>query len=286
MMKSIKKSLFPLILLLCLLGGQSFGQQNNSIKLNPVSAKIFTIDENTGEVKGCDLIKLNRNPTNKTEYELFVENEISQKQKEIMFRKVVKKGDELFIISTINKKYHVCIDASHGGFPEVLYFFNEKFKLINKYTFKNAGILDIAFNSSESYLRVWSQFSGDYYFFALDGRLIVKNNFNKITGDRGTSYGTVDISPKGDFYLLPNNKSYFISQKGKILAKLNGGVTSSYLSQNSRNIYLIINQKIMIYDLKDNNIKYLSESPFESLQIKKSKLKLKINKSMYEYNLD
>ena len=263
---------------------QESPKTNTNQREQTYPSKIFTIDESSGEVKCCDLIK--HVNTLKYSERNIAQNELSKTEKQNLFKKINKKGDNLFTVSTKDKKHHVCIDASHGGYVNALYFFDSKFNFKNKFTFEKLQILDVEFNSSENYLCVSGPFNGNFYFFSTEGKLITSGNFNQITGDRGTSYGKIGISTSGEFYMLCNNSCYIFTQKGVLIDKINGGVTSFYISENSRKIYLILNQKIVIYDVEEKKFKYSSDSSYRSINIKNNHLALKINNVSYEYSID
>ena len=242
----------------------------------------FSINEKTGEINNCKLIKLigKAKPTENTT------NQVSIAIQKSLYKKIKKKGDDLFSMMTSDKKHFICFDDSHGGYLNALYFFDSKLKLVNKYIFEEIQILDVYFNDPETFLCISGPFNGDFYFFTPDGKLQNHGNFNELTGDKRTSYGKINISQDGSIYILPNNSTYIFDKNDQLISTINNFASSSCIDEENKNIYLALNKKLAIYNYRNKKVSYTCESKFESLRIKNKKIFLKLNNLSYEYSIN
>lgn len=291
MMKSLKKSLFPLIFLICLQGGQSYGQQNNSIKLNPDSTKIFTIDENTGEVKGCDLIKLTNvwagSKVNSTKID-----SINTINKIEHIQKLKRLGDQLFGFYSKDKKVFICQDLSHGGNLNAIYFFNAKLKLINKYIFKSSKVREVRFNTEETCVIVtetdsYNNSDDDFFIFNLSGGLKKKGNFLKKTSIKSSNSLDVYVNKDLTKFALNRKDCFIFSWNENIISSIKGGVNSFGFLQNDKLILCDKLGKLQIRNIMLEKVLYESNNIIPNLFVKNNGfvfINLKNKAYSYEIN--
>ncbi len=234
----MKHHIFFKVLLLCLCW--SFSVKESWAQEERAATTEFTINQQTGEITNCNLIKLVGKDRNAQK----LINQVDIKIQKSLNKKIKKKGDNLFTMMTSDKKHFICLDASHGGYLNALYFFDSKLKLANKYIFEEIQILDVYFNDLETFLCVSGSFNGNFYFFTTDGKLKNHGNFNELTGDKRTSYGNINISQDGSIYILPNNSTYVFDKQDQLVSTIDYFASSSYIDEKNKNIYLAINKKI------------------------------------------
>ncbi len=272
------------ILLLLLFGGSGkdcWAQEQSTTTLQQTEQpKLFSIDEKTGRVVGCDLIQLSK----KTNSSLQKSEQVSINVQQSLYKKIKKKGDVLFTMMTSDKKHLICLDGSHGDYLNAIYFFDSKLKLVNKFVFDEAQLFYVRFNESETFLCVSGQFNGNFYFFTTDGRLKNHGNFNKLTGDDGTSYGEINISKNGKIWLLQNNETWIYDNNESLVGKIKVSSNSKFDDTNDRIIY-INKDKIHIYNYRTRKIDFISETMnnLNAGYFKNGKLFLNLNDKIYEY---
>jgi len=213
--------------------------------------KFFTIDPNTGKVKGCPLIKFKGYlddaywEQRKRERKLF-----RKKFAELLpkIRKDIMQGHENELwygdpdnvkitgepeaihsgrgpvgsLFTKNGKIIVVpVGYPHGGAMDEILFYDKNIKLISRYKLdKTLQMPNVSLNAEETFVIVSDGVSGDFYFFTIDGKLERKGNFNKLTGDKGTSYGKPNISKTGKYWSLSNNLTYIFDSNGDLVLKV------------------------------------------------------------------
>lgn len=201
--------------------------------------KYFKIDENTGEITGCPLLKMNALTTgdvNVREKNFYDSSKIikelllptikaytmESKPSELWYgdpRNVEIEGSPESVHSGVgpigflrtkdNSFIIVPIGYPHGGSMYEIIFLDQKGNLLNRYSFnKTLNAPNILFNKEETFVTISDSGTGDFYIFNIEGELFKKGNYNKLTGDKGTSYGFPLVSKTGKYWALRNNLKY------------------------------------------------------------------------------
>jgi hypothetical protein len=235
--------------------------------------KYFTIDENTGEVIGCPLLKL-------AGVYNWQEDSLNNAKEQAKFDKLLPKLEKAWlgtkeIIKSVefpegedrypthglfskNDEYIVVPDGfAHGGTVNKIYFFNKKGELVNKYELGfHLQVPNYSFNNEKTFFILSSSVSPYFYFFYPDGRLFKKGNYHEVTGDKGTSYGDNTISSSGDFFVLRNNITRLYDNNYNLINQFNVGGNCMFKSN-----YLLFTygSNITIFNLKSRKIEYNSK---------------------------
>lgn len=235
--------------------------------------KYFTIDENTGEVKGCPLLKL-------TGQYSWKEDSIANAREKEKFNKLLPKiekawlGSKEIVVSdefpkghdrypdygyfSVNDEYLIIPDGDfHSGSIDRLYFFNAKGELLNNYKLDNTiEVANIGFNREKTFFMLSSGVGPDFYIFYPNGKLFKKGNFNKFTGDGGTSYGNLNISKTGKFWILKNNLAWIYDFNGKLLNKMPYGSGDCILDEDDKTITYSYGGVLSIVNLENKKLLY------------------------------
>jgi len=267
--------------------------------------KYFTIDENTGEVNGCPLLKLTG------QYNWQEDSIINAKEKE-KFKKLLPKiekvwlGTKEIIVSdefpeghdrypdygyfSANDEYVIVPDGDfHSGSIDRLYFFNSKGELLNNYKLDNTiEVPNMGYNREKTFFMLSSSVGPDFYIFYPDGKVFKKGNFHEFTGDKGTSYGKLNISKNGKFWVLKNNLAWVYDMSRNLQLKLpyNGNCildevdsTITYSNEGNLEIFNLFTKKLLYSSIKNDAqiINIISPSKVNSY-LKKDKK----NRKVYE----
>jgi hypothetical protein len=267
---------------------QVFAEQEKYKVLPDENTKFFTIDPNTGEVKGCPLIKLKGVLDEKYYAEEKKERDSLKQKFELIkpsLRSVIMhdsnelwygdpknveiegtpeavhsgRGPTGYIFNKLGTRLIVPVGYPHGGTMQEIYFFDNNNNLLAKHKLDKA--IDMPYvdlNDEETFVIVSNGVSGDFYFFTIDGKLERKGNFNELTGDKGNSYGYNYISETGKYWLLSNNLDYVFDRSGNILHKFNIG-GNCFIDEKNNRIFFTYGSKISIFSLSSNSLKYQSD---------------------------
>ena len=228
-------------------------EEKKKYALKPDSnTKFFTINPETGEVNGCPLIKF-KGVLDDAYWEKQKKKRDSLRAKfasiRPKLRSVIMKGkkNELwygdpknveiedtpeavhsgrgpvgFLYSDDETKLIVPVGYPHGGMMDEIFFFDTKGKLLTKHKLdRPLNMPSVEFNTEQTFVIVSDGVKGDFYFFKSNGELFKKGNFNKLTGDKGTSYGKPMISESGKYWVLNNNLRWFFNKNGVNVLKSN-----------------------------------------------------------------
>jgi hypothetical protein len=247
--------------------------------------KYFTIDENTGEVIGCPLLKL------AGEYN-WKEDSINNAKEQAKFNKLLPKLEKAWLgtkeivrseefpegedrypthgLFSKNDEYLVVPDGfAHGGTVNKIYFFNKKGELVSKYELGfHLQVPNYRFNDEKTFFILSSSVSPYFYFFYPDGRLFKKGNYHEMTGDNGTSYGTPLVTETGKNWILKNNLNWVYKNENEFLNKIYGNIicindNSIALVAFQQNIYSK-NYQLQIIDLISKKIMWNSNDIMKS----------------------
>lgn len=248
----------------------------------------FLIDENTGQVLGCEFIHLiGKDAAAVKGFKKKASSKEIGALEQSLFKLIQKRGDVLFLLNLPTDKFYVCVDVSEGGFLHGIFFFNSKRTLITKYYFDKLQILDVDFNSAETFIKIAGPFSGDFFFFTFEGKLVRSGNFNKITGDRTTSYGRIDIGENGDIWFLDNHYCYIFDKEGQIVDKIPGGLTNSFIDESEKNIFFTnYDKRLLIYNIGEKRITHISSTAFARIAIKNKIIYIEYKGKKYEYSIN
>ncbi|MCB9274366.1 MAG: hypothetical protein H6564_10025 [Lewinellaceae bacterium] len=206
------------------------------------STSIFTIDENTGQTEGCPKIKLMEvyeekdygkvnNAGAHVEFsslpDAFQKNIISKITSSLdEVRSQADTGEddsspESYIsdLFKLGHTYLVALGTPHGGGIKMLLFFDDDGATLKQTSELGAELYMPIFyiNKPRSHFGLSSGVSGPIYVYDSSGNLLLKDDFNKLTGDNGTSYGPVVVSDRFEYMLLANNISYLYKGKNVVL---------------------------------------------------------------------
>lgn len=202
----------------------------------------FSLDENTGIVKNCPIVKLmevyeekdygkinsaNANidfsslPANfQQNIKSKIKSLLSEPDLKEEYEEEVKDYDSyISYIYQLDASYLVAIGDAHGGGIKMLLFFDSDNATMIKASRLDAELsLPIFYiNKSKSHFGLSSSVSGSIYVFDSSGNLLVKGDFEGLTGDKGTSYGPVVVSDRFEYTMLTNNISYLFKGKKEVL---------------------------------------------------------------------
>ena len=154
----------------------------------------------------------------------------------------------------------------HGGTMDEIFFFDTAGKLLSKTTLdRPLHMPSVDFNTGQTFVIVSNGVSGDFYFFKPNGELYRKGNFNKLTGDRGTSFSKPTISKSGKYWILNNNLRWVFNEYGNNLLKTNLFILDideynnialciDYLNLTEREV------KLCLLNLDSNKLEYYSNN--------------------------
>ena len=235
--------------------------------------KYFTIDKISGEVHGCPLIKLigqfdwrDDSLANALEDEKF--KQILPKMenawlgtKEIIVSEEFPMGHDRYPdygFFSSNDEYIIVPDGDfHSGSIDRIYFFNSKGELLKNYKLdRTIEVPNMGLNREKTFFMLSSGVGPDFYFFYPDGRVFKKGNFHKITGDGGTSYGNLNISKTGKFWILKNNLAWIYDINGKLVNKLSYGSGNCILDENDKTVTYSYGGVLSIVNLENKKLLY------------------------------
>ncbi|HMG16300.1 MAG TPA: hypothetical protein VK590_12670 [Saprospiraceae bacterium] len=250
--------------------------------------KIFSIDEKTGSINGLPFLKLilNRDLVTDSINNLVINKKINTFLNSSKVKNKTNNEINFGKISPDNKYYITGFEDVSGLYS--LFFFNASGELLNKFIFDNGFIAYGDFNRSGTFYMVFGEFSGDYYFFTLDGKLVRSGNYNKTTGDKGTSYSQGDISTTGKTWLLSNNYTFLYDNNEKLIEKL--PAIDYFLMDESKNKLIYTkDRQIYIYNYKNKEVEYVSNRlDINVLNIEKGILNIRFNVNkeiLYSYEI-
>nr|MBP7274039.1 hypothetical protein [Saprospiraceae bacterium] len=244
--------------------------------LRCLNAITFTIDENTGEVKGCPYLRLvgvyDKN-------QIWVEDSIKRVENKSRFKKLLPKlekawlgtkeivksdefpdGEDRYptngIFSSDGNYIAVPDGMAHGGYVDKIYFFDSYGNLLRKVLLdKELSIPICNFNTEGTFFIVSDGVQGDFYFFTAEGSLVRKGDFNKWTGDNGNSYGINMISKSGKYWLLRNNESFLFSRSNELISKLLVGGNTIIDDENNR-VLFTYGSSITVFNCETNKYEF------------------------------
>lgn len=246
--------------------------------------KIFSIDEKTGSINGANFLHIiKRDIENDSNAKAL--NEINIKNILVKIKKIGKikenlNGGEF----SPNGKYFISGKETEEGIFNLM-FFNNKGILLNSYTFDTPLIAGTDFNDEGTFYMVWGKFTGDFYFFNLNGHVFKKGNFNKLTGDPNNSYKRPNISKTGAIWLLSNHECYIYKNdnlKGKILNN-----HASKIDEINGKIIIATRKRIYVYDYLNRRMDFISNIiNCQGLNIEMGKLNIFNNDKKYSYEIN
>lgn len=217
----------------------------------------FTFNDSTGEVSGCDFIRLSASISWED-----VENrrKVFNSNCDRIFQKIGKEirsqMDENIKGGLLSPdgKFLVCFREYDDGVHS-LWFFDSTGMYLNRYFFEKPEICYFDFNDSGTYFMISSQFNGNFYFFRSTGDLVRKGNIHELIPESTTSYGRSNISADGKVWLLNNTKTYIMGKNGNLIAKT-GGHNYSILNADGNYIAFLLSNYLIIYDIIEKKITY------------------------------
>ena len=258
-------------------------QRNLEDSILNIGAKVFTINEKTGEVVGCPFLKLagvynsielGRVDSMKAAKEKEKFERLLPKLKKVWLgtKEIVKseeflEGEDSYPKSgyfSTDGKYLIVPDGmAHGGYTDKLYFFDTQGNLLKKYSFPEPLITYMGFNSENTHFWVQSQTKSEYWFFTSSGKLVRKSNNSSLTETVSTPIGFNNVSKKGTFWLLGNTNLYH--ENGSLIAKIRNESEYSIINEDFDLLSYIRNNQIKIADIKTNKILFYSNAHFKNL---------------------
>ena len=247
-------------------------QRNLEDSILNIGAKVFTINEKTGEVVGCPFLKLVGEVDYKYE-KIKAENE-TQKVKAFL-PKIEKVWNSLnperdtnyheeFPEGDVGSKlgggifspdgnYFITSYAGHGGVTKKLFFFTKEGKLLRKYIFDEWTEATGEFNLDGTFYIVTDTSVGDYWIFTVDG--ILKKKGNMFSQFKGTSMsaGYCNISKTGKYIVLGSSETHILNNKNELIGKISAWKT--FIDEENDKIYCIDYGFIKVYDIKQ--MKYI-----------------------------
>ena len=246
-------------------------------------AKVFTINEKTGEVVGCPYLKL---VGVYSSMDLWREDSMKAAREKEKFQRLLPKlekawlGTKEIVISeefpegedsyprsgyfSLDGKYLIVPDGmAHGGYTDKLYFFDNQGNLLKKYSFPEPLIAYMGFNSENTHFWVQSQTKSEYWFFTSSGKLVRKSNNSLLTETVSTPIGFNNVSKKGTFWLLGNTNLYH--ENGSLIAKIRNESEYSIINEDFDLLSYIRNNQIKIADIRTNKILFYSNAHFKNL---------------------
>lgn len=253
------------------------------------STAIFSIDENTGQVKGCPMVKL-REVYEEKDYGKIRSTgaNIEFSSLPAAFRQSIKskikpllaeagfqpepeeeaKNPESYITNLfqLDNSYLAALGDPHGGGIKMLLFFDRDGAGL-KHTIRLDAELPMPIfyiNKPKSHIGLSSGVSSPFYVFNSSGGLLIKGDFNEYTGDSGTSYGPVVVSDRFEYMMLANNISYLYKGKNEVLKTVghsfyidDSADILSYGSGRHRWVIQNINTKEIAYQMDNPNLRML-----------------------------
>ena len=250
--------------------------------------KIFSIDEKTGSINGLPFLKLILNSDLVTDSinDLVIDKKINAFLNSSKVKNKTTNEINFVKISPDNKYYITGFEDVSGLYS--LFFFNAAGELLNKFSFGNGLIAYSDFNRSGTFYMVFGEFSGDFYFFTLDGKLVRSGNYNKTTGDKGTSYSQGDISTTGKAWLLSNNYTFLYDNNEELIVKL-PAIDYFLLDESKNKLIYTKSKQIYIYNYKNKELEYVSNPlDINVLNIEKGILNIRFNfnrEILYRYEI-
>lgn len=188
--------------------------------------KYFTIDENTGEIWGYNLLQVYELNTNK-------KDSLNRSDNVAKFKKLLPvmekswigtkgtsrsvefpEGEEHYpdhAYFSKNDEFIIVPDGNtHGGTVDKVYFFNRDGKLLKNYELGyHLNSPSYGFNREKTFFILSNSVGPEYYIFYPNGKIFRSGIFDV----EGTSYSMPYISKTGKYYLLNNNLNYFYSSE-------------------------------------------------------------------------
>jgi hypothetical protein len=271
------------MMLLCLLIGGSgkdcWGQE--ILATQPTeSPKEITVNEETGEILGCKLLKRSykvSKPTNPVDL-------VTAIKKIEKSKKLTKKGDRLSGNFTTNKKFFICQDLSHGGYLNAIYFFDSKLKFLSSYKFEKSKIREVKFNTEETFVTVaetdsYDSKEDDFFIFNLSGNLIKKGNFITLTNIKSSNSLDIYVNKNASMFALNRGDCFIFNNKGDNQCTIKGGVNSFGFLSESNLIACNKLGKLQIREINTSKILYESQNTVTNLITKNNQIIFKNNKN-------
>ncbi|MFZ4543482.1 MAG: hypothetical protein ACOYOA_05500 [Saprospiraceae bacterium] len=264
-------------------------QEQTRPKIKTDSTKIFSFDENTGEVQGCNLLKLQNEKDRKDLHE------IEESEADSLLKKISKKyklrGEYKRLYFSSNRKYFTCVTWVHGGYNTGIYFFDKNSKLLNTYNLKKSSSTSIlpSFNTEGTFFK-FSLDNGDFFFFKPNGVLFYSGNVHSFNGSKDLGMGSscIDISEDGKDILISHIKTFIVGKDSKIRQSFDFECSSSQFNRNRNQLFVASSSSIKFINLLNGEIIYESKGNFNVTSIKDNKIiiqSMKDHRRIRQYKL-